>query len=162
MAHKNASPRTCHAFQAATDKLELSEGGTFGRRRRLRFPISPPFISALVLRGTVPRLSRRPFHSLDTLVFPQSDPVEFQESLPCVLWGQTPFSIRLLPREIHSSQHCAFMMVFPVQVLLLISTLVGHIVCQSSQVPTVSAVGAKLFFSNGTQYYIKGKPESHA
>lgn len=24
--------------------------------------------------------------------------------------------------------------------------------------PTISAVGAKFFFSNGTQYYIKGKP----
>lgn len=28
--------------------------------------------------------------------------------------------------------------------------------------PTISAVGSKFFFSNGTQYYIKGQSSSHA
>jgi len=28
---------------------------------------------------------------------------------------------------------------------------------QAASMPTISAVGSKFFFSNGTQYYIKGK-----
>ena len=28
---------------------------------------------------------------------------------------------------------------------------------QAATMPTISAVGSKFFFSNGTQYYIKGK-----
>ena len=30
-------------------------------------------------------------------------------------------------------------------------------IISAADMPTISAVGAKFFFSNGTQYYIKGK-----
>ena len=42
---------------------------------------------------------------------------------------------------------------FTVYVLLGIVAVIAQ---SSDDVPTISAVGAKFFFANGTQYYIKG------
>ncbi|KAL9126873.1 MAG: hypothetical protein Q9217_004154 [Psora testacea] len=43
-----------------------------------------------------------------------------------------------------------------ISVIFTITSLIITAFAQSSSTPTVSAVGSKFFFSNGTQYYIKG------
>ena len=40
---------------------------------------------------------------------------------------------------------------------LSLALLVAVNIVSAIDMPTISAVGAKFFFSNGTQYYIKGK-----
>ena len=40
---------------------------------------------------------------------------------------------------------------------LSLALLAAVNVVLAADMPTISAVGAKFFFSNGTQYYIKGK-----
>lgn len=42
---------------------------------------------------------------------------------------------------------------------LSLALLAAVTVVSAVNMPTISAVGAKFFFSNGTQYYIKGKPQ---
>lgn len=41
--------------------------------------------------------------------------------------------------------------------LLSLALLAAVNIVSAADMPTISAVGAKFFFSNGTQYYIKGK-----
>ena len=40
---------------------------------------------------------------------------------------------------------------------LTLAVLAAINMASAADMPTISAVGAKFFFSNGTQYYIKGK-----
>ena len=40
---------------------------------------------------------------------------------------------------------------------LTLAVLAAINMVSAADMPTISAVGAKFFFSNGTQYYIKGK-----
>ena len=41
--------------------------------------------------------------------------------------------------------------------VLSLALLAAVTMVSAADMPTISAVGAKFFFSNGTQYYIKGK-----
>ena len=43
---------------------------------------------------------------------------------------------------------------------LTLAVLAAINMASAADMPTISAVGAKFFFSNGTQYYIKGKQRS--